>query len=166
MSKYDNKKKNQFLADLVLPSLDENDNDLTIRCKFNFSYFDTSQSEGQDFKDWSHEELIDLFQKLKNYTRETLDYWRNERCGSGGLKVLATYPCFPNKSIFVHPKYVPHQALWSRFRIGSKVRLVGFVIPTEYHNKSHPRTGYCYDKNTFYVVFLDKNHKFYCTENE
>ena len=39
---------------------------LTERCKFNFYYFDNNNA-GQDFKDWTKEELVDLLNKLKCY---------------------------------------------------------------------------------------------------
>ena len=68
MSKgFNNSQKNSFLASLEeRPSLECDKNDLTLRCKFNFSYFDTSQSAGQDFKDWTPEQLQKLLDKLKN----------------------------------------------------------------------------------------------------
>ena len=53
MSNFGNKKKGSFLASLSLPSLEDDNNDLTIRCKFNFSYLDSSQDAGQDFREWS-----------------------------------------------------------------------------------------------------------------
>ena len=104
--------------------------------------------------------------KIKSYTTEPLDYWRSQRVGNGGLKVLATYGSFPSKSEFVHPKHVPHQAQWARFRLESKLRLIGFTIPTELHKNTHNKTGEFYDKNTFYVVFLDRDHKFFLTEKK
>ncbi len=166
MSKFPNKKKSSFLASLAaLPSLDDINNDLTIRCKFNFSYFDSSQDAGQKFSEWTNKQLIDLLGKLKDYTTKPLDYWRNKRSGNSGLKVLAIYGGFPPKSNFVHPKHVPHQVQWGRFRLGSKLRLVGFIIPAELHNTLHKKTGEFFDKNIFYVVFLDRDHKFYLTEN-
>ncbi len=167
MSKYDNSKKTSFIKDLCdLPSLDDKDNDLTIRSKFNLSYFDASQEEGQDFCEWSDSQLHDLLNKLKDFTTNSLDYWRNRRAGGGGLKVLAIYGSFPLKSSFKKPKHVPHQANWGRFRLGNKVRLIGFTIPPEYHNTIHKKTGELFDKNTFYVVFLDQDHKFYLTEED
>lgn len=35
---------------------------------------------------------------------------------------------------------------------------------TELHDKEHSKTKIRCDKNTFYLVFLDKEHKFYKTE--
>lgn len=61
------------------------------------------------------------------------------------------------------PKIVPIDAKWGRFRFNSKKRLVGFIVPKD---EIHPQTNYRFDKNTFYVVFLDKNHEFYTTEKK
>jgi len=164
MSKFQNKKKIKFLAGLsARPSLNDINNDLTMRCKFNFSYFDPSQDVGQKFSEWSHKQLYELLGKLKDYTTKPLDYWRYQRIGSGGLKVLVIYENFPHKSKFVCPNYIPHQAQWGRFRLGSKLRLVGFTVPTELHKTPHVKTCEFFDKNTFYVVFLDRYHKFYVT---
>ena len=163
MSKFGSKKKDSFLKSLKLPSLEDDKNNLTIRCKFNFSYFDPSQDAGQNFNEWDHDQLSDLLTKIKNYTINSLEYWQNQRVGGGGRKVLEIYGGFPPKSDFKHPKYVPHQAQWGRFRLGSTTRLVGFTVPTEFHKRPHQKTGEFFDKNTFYVVFLDRDHRFYLT---
>lgn len=160
MSKFRNKRKDKFLNALSeLPSLDDLNNDLTTRCKFNFSYFDHSQNAGQKFSDWTDKQLHDLLGKIKDYTAKPLDYWRHE-------KVLVIYGRFPPKSEFVHPKHIPHQAQWGRFRLGSKLRLPGFTVPSEFHKTLHNKTGEFFDKNTFYVVFFDRDHKFYLTEKQ
>jgi hypothetical protein len=39
MAKYKNSKKLNFLSSIPTTSLDDKENDLTARCKFNFSYF-------------------------------------------------------------------------------------------------------------------------------
>ena len=110
MSKFQNKKKKSFLNSLDLPSLLDMDNDLVIRCKFNFSYFTSEQNAGQKFSDWTDKQLCELLEKIKGYTTKPLEYWRNQRVGSGGLKVLVIYGDFPKKSSFNHPKHVLHQA--------------------------------------------------------
>jgi hypothetical protein len=159
-----NKKKNFLKSFEDLPSLHDASNNLTIRCKFNFSYFDATQKAGQDFKDWTYKQLVDLLEKLKAFSGNSLTHWQSERVGRTGLTVLAIYERFPPtpKTDFKEPKRViPHQVQWGRFRLGSKIRLVGFVIPPELHGKTHKNTGALFDKNTFYVVFLDRDHKFY-----
>ncbi|MDD2801249.1 MAG: hypothetical protein PHE96_07315 [Methylococcales bacterium] len=167
MNKFDNSKTKQFIKSLSsLCSLEADDNDLVIRSKFNFSYFDPSQQAGQDFNDWSPQQQCCLLNRLKEYTTKPLEYWRNERVGKGGLKMLANYGAFPAKSSFTHPKHVPHQAEWARFRLGSKLRLIGFTVPAELHRIPHNKLNELFDKNTFYVVFLDREHRFYIKEDD
>jgi len=150
MSQFGNEKKINFLDGFEeRPSLHDKKNDLTTRSKFNFSYFDSSQAAGQKFSDWTHKQLSDLLEKLKNYTTESLDNWRGKRVGRGSLKILEIYGGFPKKSEFKEPKYIPQQAQWSRFRLGSKIRLVGFTVPNELHKIPHDKTGEFFDKNTF-----------------
>lgn len=96
-------------------------------------------------------------------------YWNNERVGKGNLKVLEYYQTFPKNSDFKHPPYIPHDACWARFRLGSRVRLIGFVIPETVSGQIYldeKKREYKFDGNTFYVVFLDKNHVFYKTEEK
>ncbi|MCS6116643.1 hypothetical protein [Shewanella baltica] len=141
---------------------------IETKCKFNLAYFDDTQSAGQDFDQWGQTtgiaSLKNILEKFKEYTKQPLVYWQNQRVGGGGLKVLELYGDFPTKSDFKHPKHVPVDAHWARFRLGNKVRLVGFVISKE-AIKNLPESEqdkFCH--NTFYVVFLDKDHKFYKTE--
>lgn len=166
MSGFKNTKKEEFLKKLPSTSLEGETNDLTSRSKFNFSYFDEGQAAGQKFHEWSHEQLTKLLNKLKEYSRDSLDHWQRQYIGSGKHRsqVLAVYDQFPRVSDFEHPKHVPYEAMWARFRIEWDVRLIGFIVPTSLHKKSHPKTGQLFDANTFYLVFLDANHKFYKTE--
>jgi hypothetical protein len=160
MSSFKNSRKDQFLARFPPPSIEADDDRLTIGCKFNFSYFDV-QPAGQSFADWNHGELVALLEKLKEYCKKSLQNWTTTPIGRGSGNVLEIYGAFPGRSDFTCPKHVPHQARWSRFRLESAVRLVGFVVPTEFRNMKHQTTGHPFDCNTFYVVFLDKNHRFY-----
>lgn len=162
MTRFENKRKKDFLDSRKLPSLDDDENDLTARCKFNFSYFDSSQDAGQNFSDLTRKQLFDLLGKLKDFTKKPLEYWLTQRSGSG----LTIYGEFPTKSDFVRPKHVPHQVQWGRFRLGSKIRLVGFIIPKERHRTPHQKTGEFFDSNTFYVVFFDRDHRFWPTEEK
>lgn len=169
MSKAKNRKKESFLA--KIPEIGIDESNIHERCKFNFSYFDSSQV-GQSFADWNKvagiDSLQNLMEKVVNYTTNTLDYWNNQRVGGGSLKVFEIYEGFPAKSEFTHPRHVPHDVLWARFRMGNKVRLIGFVIPEVECNKVKDCGGkpISLDRNTFYVVFLDKDHVFYKTEDK
>ena len=150
-----------------LASIFKDDDKLSKRCKFNFHYF-TLQSAGQDFNTWNHTQLVDLLNKLKHYSEDSLEYWQKQPIGKGSGHILEVYGKFPDKkkTDFKEPLVVPIEAKWARFRLGSSVRLVGFVIPEKYHDKVHSETGMRFDKNTFYIVFLDNKHKFYKVENK
>lgn len=161
MSNFKNTKKKSFLDSISIISLDSGDNNLTGRCKFNFGYFDVQNGISQGFEDWSHDELIKLLNKFKNYSKSSLEYWKNQKAGS--YPVFTVYECFPVSTDFAKPKHIPHQVLWARFHLENRVRLIGFVIPDEYKDKAHPKTAHRFDTNTFYVVYLDKEHRFYKT---
>jgi hypothetical protein len=157
MTSYQNKKKDRFLSEIITASLESATDNLTIRCKFNFSYFDPSQTAGQGSRDWGVDGLSELLEKLTEFSKESLEYWKQQ----GRLVV---YCGFPKKTDFLHPKHVPHDVHWGRFRIEQAVRLAGFVLPGQFRDKVHQKTGVRFDCNTFYVVFLDQEHKFYKTE--
>lgn len=162
MKKFKNTKKESFLGSIVTISLDDSSNDLTVRCKFNFGYFDIQEGISQNFEEWNGQELAKLLDKLKEYSKFSLEHWIRQKVGR--YSVLVIYEQFPTKTDFVKPKHIPHQAKWARFHLENRVRVIGFVIPEEYHDTAHPNTGIRYDRNTFYVAYLDKEHKFYKTE--
>ena len=168
MSHFSNTKKDAFLNSFPKLSIEDKDCNIMDRCKFNFSYLDTSQEAGQDFKDLTQIELTKLCNKLKEYNRESLEHWRNVKIGSGEHRnsILVQYGDFPRKSDFEWPKSVPYQAVWERFRLDQSTRLVGFTIPSEYNNTCNynKNAKFNFDCNTFYVVFLDKNHLFFKTK--
>ncbi|TAM53011.1 MAG: hypothetical protein EPN57_11220 [Paraburkholderia sp.] len=159
MSAFDNKRKKAFLAGRELCSLDDPNDSLVDRCKFNFHYF-TVQDAGQNFPDWSHGDLISLLQHIKEYCNFPLSHWMRQPIGKSGT-VLAIYGGFPKKSDFSHPKHVPHQARWGRFRLNHSKRLIGFTIPPELNGVEHRGSGLRYCSNTFYAVFLDADHRFW-----
>lgn len=162
MKKFKNSKKTSFLDSITTISLDDDSNSLTIKCKFNFSYFDVQNGISQGFQDWTHEELVKLLEKLRNYSEFSLTHWRSQKVGN--YPVFVVYEQFPTNTDFAKPKHIPHQALWARFHLENKVRVIGFVIPDEYADKAHQKTAQRFDTNTFYIVYLDKEHKFYKTE--
>lgn len=168
--KFKNSRASSFLKSI--PETECSSYVFAEKSKFNFSFFCGDQKAGQSIQDWATAEggssLQSLFDKLKNYNEKPLSYWKNERVGGGGLKVLAVYGDFPKKSNFTHPKAVPHDAQWARFRLGNMVRLIGFVIPTQLDGNEFTENKNVYRlcKNTFYIVFLDREHKFYTPGKE
>lgn len=163
MSLYNNSQKARFLASIPVASIEAHTDSLTAKCKFNFAYF-CVQPAGQAFSDWPVDRLQKLMVKLQDYSRESLQHWRGVPIGRKNGNVLSVYGGFPTKSDFEHPDHVPHEVEWGRFRIDYSVRLVGFILPTKYGDTQHAGTGKRFDCNTFYVVFLDADHKFYKTE--
>lgn len=159
MSKFDSAKKAKFLASIPTASLESRDCPLTRRCKFNFAYFD-KQASSQDFSDWSAAEVLGLMEKLKEFSRESLAYWMSQPVGKSGT-VLAIYGAFPVSSDMKHPKHVPHEVQWGRFRLDWSGRLCGFVVPKQRDGQVHPGSHLPFDCNTFYAVFLDRDHRFY-----
>jgi hypothetical protein len=165
--KFQNRKQLSFLDSIPQVFISSDENKLTLKCKFNFAYFDNSQEAGQKFSDWSHNELTKLLDKLKEYSKESLEYWSKVEIGQAKPRshILEIYGKFPTeKSDFIRPSFVPDDIEWARFRLESSVRLIGFIIPEKFHDTIHQKTEERFDKNTFYIVFLDKNHLFYKTK--
>ncbi len=127
---------------------------MTLRCKFNFSYLDINQNEVVDFDALSENELKNLTSKIKNFSEKSLEQLKKD-------KNFLIYGDFPEKTKLKHPKFVPQKVKWGRFRLEGAFRLAGFVVPAKIANE-HENL----DTNTFYVVFLDINHKFYLSEKK
>lgn len=163
--RYENSRKDRFISQIPVSSIDSPKDQLTAKCKFNFAYFHKDPA-GQSFDEWNELQVKKLLQKLTDYSKESLRHWQAARIGGSGGTVLAIYGSFPRNSDFTCPAHVPHQAHWGRFRLENAVRLVGFILPPGCHDKEHPGTKVRFDCNTFYVVFLDANHRFYKTENK
>lgn len=161
MSKFKNNRKDAFVQAIPKQELANGNDKLSGRCKFNFHYFDPS-GPGQDWVDWGIDGLAKLLRKLQLYSERSLAEWGNEV--AGGHRLLAFYNDFPLRSDFKHPTNVPHDVRWARFRLEQKVRLVGFVVPTDKNGIKHVGTNQTFCANTFYVVFLDRDHRFYLTE--
>jgi len=162
MAKKGNKKRASFLDSIPKISLNAPENNLAQRCKFNFSYFVNSDAAGQDFGDWTQNELVKLLNKLKDYSQFSLKHWENQKV-SGGHDVFVNYVSFPTNNDFNEPTNIPIEAEWCRFHLENKPRLIGFIVPDSYHDDLQESNFFRFDKNTFYVVFLDKEHKFYKT---
>jgi len=162
------RKEKKLLQISSVSDITSNDNDLATRSKFNFSYLDTSQSAGSDFKDLPKEILEDIFNKLREFGKKSLEELSRTPCGSGGSSgkrrcILEIYGSFPpaGKTRYIEPTYIPSQIQWGRLRLSGLRRLAGFIIEPEYHGKEHPKSKQRFDKNTFYIVFLDMEHNFW-----
>ena len=162
MAKKGNSKRASFLESIPQISLNAFENNLAERCKFNFSYFVGSDTAGQDFTDWTKEELVKLMNKLKDYSQFPLTHWKTQKVGK--YPVFVNYgSAFPTNTDFTEPTHIPIEVEWCRIHLENKPRLIGFVVPDSYHDNIQEGNSFRFDKNTFYVVFLDKEHKFYKT---
>lgn len=155
-----NPRKERFLSNLPVQEFFSEISDVKGKLSFSLKYFDGSQEAGQDFKDWNDKQKQELLEKLRDYSRESKLFWLNQRVGSGGLKVLEIYGTFPRNSDFEYPKHVPEKVRWARFRMESAMRLVGFFVSEDSSKEYELST------DVFYIVFLDKNHRFYKTEDK
>lgn len=155
-----NTTKQSFLNSIE--SLEENTFvDATNLITISFKYFCINQSPvGQTFTEWKDNMRLDLLQKLAEYTKYNRGHWKNQF--SNGLPLLAEYGDFPTNTDFELPKNIPnpHELIWSRFRLMQKVRVCGFFVTDDIAKKYNLSTS------TFYIVFLDKDHRFYKTEIE
>jgi hypothetical protein len=156
--KHQNRGKEAFLSKLPNLLVENITTDLQSNIIFSLKYFDNSQVAGQNFDNWSHEQLSKLLTKLRHYSSNTLKYWQSQNVGSGRNTILEVYGDFPKRSDFVYPKHIPLDVKWARFRLEGDMRLIGFILSPEDINKHN------LPPNVFYIVFLDENHRFYLTK--
>lgn len=157
-NKFSNSRKESALSSLEPLKFDTEHESITQRCKFNFHYLNFTPPAA-DFKTGK---LKDLMERLKCFSEKSLEYWSREKVDGTGtyLTYYASFPD-PEKMDYQYPKNVPAEARWARFRITGRFRLIGFTIPETLHGQPHTVAGYTFDKNTFYCVFIDPEHKFW-----
>jgi hypothetical protein len=159
LKKIQNKKEIDFINSLPTISIEDTDDKLTEKCKFNFHYL-SNNPPATTISEYGS----DLLEKLKIFSQHSLFYWENlKHSGSNNGFYLVYYDSFPpeHKTEYIYPKHVPADVRWGWFILSGKQRLIGFVIPEEKHDQCHPKTGFRFDKNTFYCVFIDLEHKFW-----
>lgn len=113
---------------------------------FSFKDFDSNQCPpGQTFKEWEKGELLaPLMTKLVELSNKNRVIASIEGC-------LSTYDTFLEDSDFKKPKYIEGDVQWATIKdVGGQLhRVAGYIVD-----------------NVFYVVFLDKEHKFYKMKNK
>ena len=71
---------------------------------------------------------------------------------------MEQYDSYPKGSRFVKPQRLSFWGIkWARLRLSGARRLIGFFLD---YSKINDLEEKKIMKNTFYVVFLDKNHEF------
>lgn len=163
MSRFNNNRKQASLAKIAKTVIENSG--IESKCKFNFSYFD-STPPSIDFDKCTKKVLSDLLKKIKEFTKDSLISllrpWDNH---NSPLIIYDKFPD-PSKTNYEYPTHVPADVKWARLRIDAKTRLIGFIIPDEFHNRKAEHNDFFYDKNTFYVVFLDLEHKFWISKKK
>ncbi len=108
---------------------------------FSFKDFDSQQCPpGQTFKQWENLGL------LSNLMTKFVDLNNMNRVEATQRKCIELYKSFPPVSDFKIPNHIKGDVTWGTIQDigGQKHRVAGYMIG-----------------NVFYVVFLDKDHKFW-----
>jgi hypothetical protein len=115
----------------------------SLNFKVSFQYLSSAQKYSSSYKDWQkHGLLSKALETLQGYCcRPLLDQIDGDKFG--------VYGDFPpeEKTLYKRPVHVPEDAKWAKIHVTGPAVLIGHI----------------YD-DTFYVVFLDKTHKFFLTK--
>ena len=113
--------------------------------KVSFQYLDTTQKYGSSFKDWQNCGLLStMMETFQGYCCSPL----LSQVDGDKFTIYGSFPP-SGRTMFEYPKHVPEDANWARIHINNKSVVVGHVV-----------------RDTFYVVFLDKTHKFFLTKRD
>lgn len=118
--------------------------ELPLIC-FNFKDFDRNQiPPGQSFEQWQKDGLLSKLLEKLNYVSQC-NITEAQQKG-----YITIYKDFPERSDFKIPQYFEEDVNWAVIKDigGQKARVAGYVY-----------------ENTFYIVFLDKDHKFFKMKN-
>lgn len=108
-----------------------------------FSFKDFDINQGQSFEDWEKETILsNLLNRLRSINAFTIE----EALSNQTIKL---YNSFPKSSDFLHPKHIHEAVKWGTIRIKGKERVCGYL-----------------EDNIFYVVFLDKDHRFWISNKK
>lgn len=108
-----------------------------------FSLKDFDINQGQKFEEWETEKILS---NMLTRLREISVYTIEEAIAKQIIKI---YDCFPDQSDFNHPRHISAGVKWASIRIKGKERIIGYV-----------------EDNIFFIVFLDKDHRFWITEKK
>lgn len=105
--------------------------------------FDSSQKFASAFKDWQSVGLLSkAMETLHGYCKRPL----HEQIDGDKFTVYKSFPQ-AEETKFTYPAHVPEDAAWARIHVTGVAVLIGHIVG-----------------NTFYLVFLDKTHKFWLTK--
>lgn len=146
MSKFDlSKKKSNPISDVLSAKKSKLDKLKNQNFNISFEDFSSSQKYSSSFKDWQNDRILSfMLDTLKGFCSRPL---REQLDGSK----FTSYGDFPDiqNTLYEKPNHIPFDAEWARIHINGKSVIVGHII-----------------ENTFYIVFLDKSHKFWLTKRD
>jgi len=119
--------------------------DYNGRINFSFSDLDISQHNKEDFQTWERDNLLlILLNRIKEITCLDIEEAKKQ-------KIIKIYPHFPpsNKTKYKIPQYLNRELQWCVAHIQGKEVIAGHLI-----------------ENTFYIVFLDKEHHFWISNKK
>ena len=137
------KKKELSIITKILQNKKSTVNTSFENFKVSFQYVDSSQKYASSFRDWQKAGLLSkMLELLQGYCCRPL------LAQIDGDK-FSTYQGFPppEKTLFEFPSHVPEDANWARIHINGPSVIIGHIV-----------------NDTFYVIFLDKTHKFWLTK--
>tara|TARA_R110000796_G_scaffold37722_4_gene95279 strand:- start:173133 stop:173585 length:453 start_codon:yes stop_codon:yes gene_type:complete len=108
--------------------------------KFSFEDFCSKQKYASSFCDWQKIGLLSkALETIQGYSSSPITY--DSKC--------TLYNDFPSKydTLYTYPDHVTPDASWVRIHVTGASVIIGHII-----------------QNTFYVVFLDKTHRFFLTK--
>ncbi|MEN9444598.1 MAG: hypothetical protein RIS47_1488 [Bacteroidota bacterium] len=109
------------------------------------SFKDFDRNQGQSFEEWEKEQLLALaVSKLREVCQLTVGQATSQQ-------IIKPYTKndFPPDSGFVYPKHILPDVTWCSMHIQGKECIIGY-----------------FEGNTFFVVFLDKDHEFWKTKKK
>lgn len=110
---------------------------------FLLSFRDLDREQGQTLGEWEKEGMLArAMDTLRNYCCSTLA----SQCNTDKFTIYGGFPP-REKNDYAFPKHIPDDAHWARIHITGKQCVIGHVV-----------------HNVFYIVFLDKDHRFYISE--
>lgn len=137
--------KRKPIPSIVRQNRSVHDEDLVRNMKFSFQYFDSSQKFASSYRDWQNSGLLSF--AMETFTGMSKSPLLSQIDGDK-FTIYGSFPPY-DKTKFDFPKHIPDDANWARIHINGRAVVIGHVV-----------------NDTFYVVFLDKSHKFYLTKRE
>tara|TARA_R110002124_G_scaffold76788_1_gene205832 strand:+ start:40683 stop:41129 length:447 start_codon:yes stop_codon:yes gene_type:complete len=115
---------------------------------FSFRYLDQTQpkTKPETIELWQE---LELFPTLITRLKDLSSLTRDEACNQQQIKIYGDFPS-KDKTDFVAPNYIDKHVAWGVIEgLGGVPRVAGYM-----------------SGNTFFIVFLDSNHKFWKSDKK